>query len=82
MPRFYFDVRQDGELTPDEEGEELPDVGAAEQEAALAAVHLAKELLHGPHASLAVEVRDEQSKRVARATITLDVDRSISRTAR
>jgi hypothetical protein len=75
MPRFYFDVRQDGDLTPDEEGEELPDADAAEQEAALAAIHLVKELLHGPQASLAVEVRDEQGTRVARATVTLDVDR-------
>jgi hypothetical protein len=37
MSRFYFDVRQNGDLTVDEEGEELPDIAAARQEAALAA---------------------------------------------
>jgi hypothetical protein len=44
IPRFYFDLRQNGLLTTDEEGEELPDLDAAEREAALLAAHLTAEL--------------------------------------
>jgi hypothetical protein len=62
-------------LAADEEGEELPDVAAAEREAALAIVHLAKELLSGPRGDLTVEVRDEHGQAVARAKVSLEVER-------
>ena len=74
MPRFYFDVRQDGSLIADTEGEELPDNAAAEREAALVAAHLTKELLSGGRGNLVVEVRDENAKPVVRAKVSLDVE--------
>jgi hypothetical protein len=34
MPRYYFDLRDDGGLYPDDEGVGLPSIDAARQEAA------------------------------------------------
>jgi hypothetical protein len=33
MPRFYFSLRKNGDLAPDTEGTELPDLEAAKREA-------------------------------------------------
>jgi hypothetical protein len=33
MPKFYFHIRDDAGVIPDEEGMELPDLGAARKEA-------------------------------------------------
>jgi hypothetical protein len=33
MPKFYFHIRDDAGLIPDEEGMELPDIDAARKEA-------------------------------------------------
>jgi hypothetical protein len=76
MPRFYFDVRHDERVTHDTEGEEHPDIAAAEREAAVAAAHLAKELLDGSRRTVAVEVRDERGRHVVRAEVSLDIVRS------
>ena len=72
MPRFYFDLRQEGDLTVDEEGAELPDVAAARQEAVLAAAHLVLELFKGASFAYTIEIRDEHGKVVGRSTMSLD----------
>jgi hypothetical protein len=74
MPRFYFDVRRDGLVIADQEGEDFPDTAAAKREAGIAAVHLAKELLSGPRGVLIVEVRREGGQAVVRAKASLEVD--------
>jgi hypothetical protein len=78
MPRFYFDVREGGSFVADDEGEELPDISAAEREAALCAAHLTKERLTAASRSLAVEVRDERGEPVVRAKVSLDIERIFS----
>jgi hypothetical protein len=45
MPRFFFDVRENGTFSPDEEGLEFPDLDAAEREAAVAASDIARDRL-------------------------------------
>jgi hypothetical protein len=75
MPRYFFDVRQSEGFTPDTEGEELADIDTASREAALAAIHLAKDLLDASRSMLAVEVRDESGQTVLRATVTAHVER-------
>jgi hypothetical protein len=75
MPRFFFDVRQGDRLTSDMEGEELRDIEAAEREADLAAIHLAKELLSPSRSKLFIEVRDEQGQKIFRAMVTSHVER-------
>ncbi len=45
MGRFYFHLRAGGELTPDEEGTDLPDFSAAQREALLGARELLAEAI-------------------------------------
>jgi hypothetical protein len=48
MPHYFFHVRDGGEFSQDFEGQELPDLEAAQQEAVCAARELIGErLLHG-----------------------------------
>jgi hypothetical protein len=62
MRRYYFDLVDGGQVAPDEEGIELPDIRAAQEEAALALAALAKEMrLNGAHdglSEIAIDVRD------------------------
>ena len=76
MPRFYFDIREGVRFVPDEEGLEVPDLDAAEREAAEAAAEIGRSLLPvGMARSVTVEVRNEHGQRVVTATVTLAVDR-------
>jgi hypothetical protein len=75
MPRFYFHLHHDGKVTADVEGEEFPDVDAANCEAVLVVTHLTKERLVGPRETLVVEVHDEQGRAVVRAKVSLEVER-------
>jgi hypothetical protein len=45
MGRFYFHVRAGDELTPDDEGMDLPDLSAAKREALLGARELLAEAI-------------------------------------
>ena len=47
MPRYYFDLIDQRGLTPDEEGTELPDLNAAEEEAARALADMTKDIVRG-----------------------------------
>ena len=76
MPRFYFDVREGCRFVSDEDGLEFPNLNAAEHEAAETAASIVRDLLPKSKArSVTVEVRNEDSQRVATATVTLAVDR-------
>jgi len=64
MPRFYFDLRDGDDLAVDEEGLELPDIGAVQAEAAISLADMARDAVHnaplGPGGHrMAIEVRDE-----------------------
>jgi hypothetical protein len=78
MPRFYFDLRLNGSLTADEDGEELPDLAAAKREAAQVAAHLTEELFKGASLEFCIDVRDDRGQTVARANVSLDVERIVS----
>jgi hypothetical protein len=62
MRRYYFDLVDGLDVSPDEEGMELPDVQSAQEEAALALAGLVKEMrLNRPQVGLpeiAIDVRD------------------------
>ena len=76
MPLFYFDVREGVRFVPDHTGVELPDLGAAEREAAESAASIGRDLLpKGVARSVTVEVRNTHGQRVLTATVTLAVDR-------
>jgi hypothetical protein len=78
VPRFYFDVREDGTVIPDEEGLELESLDAAEREAAVSAVDIGRsQLPHGKVREITVEVKDENGLVLIAAATSLTVRRTI-----
>lgn len=65
MPRYFFDI-YNGQTTPDPEGLELPDDGAAIERAKVEARGLAAESVRGGHlvGHHRIEVLDETRRRV------------------
>jgi hypothetical protein len=60
MPRYYFDIQENGELARDEEGLDLPDLRAAEVEAAQSLASVARDMPPGAERhQMAIEVRTE-----------------------
>jgi hypothetical protein len=77
VPRFFFDLKFDGEgPTDDEEGLVMPDLEAAQVEASYALTDLSKEMvLSGKTTnSLAVIVRDDSGP-VLQATLNFEMKR-------
>jgi hypothetical protein len=76
MPLFYFDVIDDGAFARDEEGTELPDLDAAEREAATTAAEIGRDRLPiAPNHIVIIEVRNEHGQRVLTVTVGLHVAR-------
>ena len=60
MPRYYFDIRDGEAIAADEEGLELPDLKAAEIEAAQSLAHMARDMPPGTERHhMAIEVRTD-----------------------
>jgi hypothetical protein len=76
MPRFYFDMRDDGSFTPDDEGLEFDSLDAAERAAAEAAAKIGRERLprNATH-KVTVEVRDEHRQLVGTVMVLMEVHR-------
>jgi hypothetical protein len=57
--KFYFDIRDGGELSEDDAGVELPDINAARLQATIALTDMARDYLprDGDARSLAIRVR-------------------------
>ena len=76
MPRFYFDLREGGMFSPDDEGLEFPDLNAAEREAAEAAAAIGRDRLpKGGSREINMEVRNEHRQRLLTVTVSLHVER-------
>ena len=76
MPRFYFNIRENGIFIPDEEGIELADVDAAEAEAAMMAAGFGrKKLPKGRFRKIVVEVQNAARQKILTATVSLEVVR-------
>jgi hypothetical protein len=76
MPSFYFDVREGDRFIPDDEGMKLPDLDAAEREAAEAAASIGRERLPKREArDVTIEVRDEHKQRVCTVTVAMMIER-------
>lgn len=79
MPRYYFDLRDGDYLAPDEEGVDLPDLVAVQNEAARAIADLARDTVRtsrsfGAARGLVIEARDENGP-VMRARFQFDIER-------
>ena len=62
MPRFYFDIRQDGVTKLDTDGVFLPSVMVAKAEASRAAIDMVREAMAHNTADLVIAVRDQGGK--------------------
>jgi hypothetical protein len=60
MPQFYFHIREQGRLIPDEEGMNLRDLKEAQQEALESCLDLVRNRVHGHHRvdGLRIEIAD------------------------
>jgi hypothetical protein len=73
--RFFFDVHDGEVFTVDEDGVELEDEYAAQQEAVRVLPAIAKDALpDGTEREFTVEVRDESDRKLLRATLSLKVE--------
>ncbi|MEH2553655.1 hypothetical protein V1286_001184 [Bradyrhizobium algeriense] len=78
MKRYYFDLRDGDAVSVDEEGLELPDIEAVQEEAARSLVDMAKDAVRGRRFNgfgrgMEVEVRDEDGP-VLQAKFTFEID--------
>jgi len=78
LPRFYFDVQEDGKVSSDQLGVECADLGAAECEAARGAADIARDRLQkGDVHEIVVGVRDEHGFLMSTTTVSLVVRRTV-----
>ena len=76
MPKYYFDIREKGRFVPDEERTDLPDMDAAEREAAELAASIGRDRLPSSESrAIIVEARNEHRQRVMTVTASLDIVR-------
>jgi hypothetical protein len=62
MPQFYFHIREQGQLIPDEDGMMLRDLEAARQEALKSCLDLVRNRLHHRVDELRIEIADGGGK--------------------
>jgi hypothetical protein len=75
MPRYFFDLYDDGHFTPDYTGIELESVEAAKEEAKRTLPDIAKgELPNGDRRDFVIVVKDEVGRELLRVTLSLDVE--------
>ena len=80
MPHYYLDLRDDDDLAVDEEGLELRDVAAVQEEAAQSLADMARDAVRGPsydgtrNHQMAIEVRDETGP-VLQVKFTFEINR-------
>ncbi|NDV85475.1 hypothetical protein GTW51_02050 [Aurantimonas aggregata] len=73
LPRFYFDIDEDGALAPDEEGIECETRDAVRETAIDALPGLAADLaMPGDRHVLKIMVRDEEGEPVFHASLTVE----------
>ena len=79
MPRYYFDIRDEDGLTIDEEGLELRDTQAVQEEAARSLADMARDEVRSGTAPsqnchMAIEVRDDDGLLFA-VKFTFEIER-------
>jgi hypothetical protein len=80
MPHYYLDLRDEDDLAVDEEGLELRDVAAVQEEATQSLAEMAGDAVRGPsydgnrNHQMAIEVRDETGP-VLQVKFTFQINR-------
>lgn len=74
MPRFHFDVHENGHFTPDEIGQDLENVDGARKEALLTGTSIARDaFIAGSANHVVVDVREDGTP-CMKISITLAVE--------
>jgi len=78
MVRFYFDIRQDGKVVPDEEGMVFPDMEAVKREAIQSLIEIARDATSSHFEAearyeLTIEARVDQEP-ILEATLAIQVN--------
>jgi hypothetical protein len=78
MPHFYFDVREENRVTPDEVGVELESVEAAEREAIRKVTGIGHDSLSKDRASeIEAQVKDNKGFLLLTVTVSVVVRRTV-----
>src|SRR3954453_15728718 len=76
MQRYFFDIRDDDDVAPDEEGLVLPSLAAVREEGAHSLADLARAMIRvDPRKRLAIEVRDASGSVVDAARLQWTIQR-------
>lgn len=77
MPLYYFDIRDENGLNTDEEGSDLANLQAAQQEAVMSIADMSRShrTMDAPH-RISVEVKDDRKRPLLIATLILEVKAS------
>ncbi|MFT4117541.1 DUF6894 family protein [Bradyrhizobium sp.] len=74
MPRFHFDIHENGRLIPDDDGRDFVDEDDARKEAVLTGASIARDaFIAGSAHRIVVNVREEGSP-FLKVSITLEVE--------
>jgi hypothetical protein len=76
MPRYHFNIREDGRITRDDEGREFADTAAARREAVAAGAEIAREAFAAGKTDRVVVEVSQQDAPILKVSITLDVEES------
>jgi hypothetical protein len=80
MSRYYFNLREDDELIPDDEGVELPTMESAREEAIRGLADCARDAIcNAARSEVAVEVLDGERKPLFIAKLVFEVTLSYHR---
>jgi hypothetical protein len=75
MPRFHFDVHEDGHLFRDEDGQDFANVDVARKEAMLTGTSIARDaFVAGSADHVVVDVRENEHAPCLKVSITLEVE--------
>jgi hypothetical protein len=74
MPRYFFDVRNDGAILINGDGIEVQNLQIAVREAAIALADMANDMTTGlVRPEMSIEIRDEQDRVVAEVRLNIDL---------
>ena len=74
MPRFYFDIREDGRFILDDDGKDFANADGARREAVLTGTSIARDaFVAGSADQVVVNVREDGARRM-KISITLEVE--------
>jgi len=77
MPRFFFDLSDNGHFYQDAEGSDLADVRAAEDEAAVAILDMARDAMpDGTFRQLSLRARDAAGTQLFEVLVTFELRRN------